>query len=138
MTYCEQCGSTSFDELGFCRGCGARLSGYASAQSQTTPTSHSGKAAGIVLPAEPQQQTIRLWGLGGFVQPEVKNVWVAVLLALFLGPYGLTYCTYLGAFVMLLVSVVAMFYCGLIVNLLILPICAMWAWFAARSANSIY
>jgi hypothetical protein len=137
MTYCESCGSTSFDELGFCRGCGARLPGYA--PTQTAPAAQHKSAYETYLPNRPAlDSTKRPWTIWGFAQPDVRNVWVAVLLALFLGPFGLTYATYLGAFVMLLVSAAATFYCGRTVNLLIFPACAIWAYIAARRANSIY
>jgi hypothetical protein len=142
MTYCEQCGSTSFDEQGFCQGCGARLPGYAPAQApvqaQPAPAVHLGKPPGIVLPEAPKQSII-FSGLWGFAQPDVKNVWVAVVLALVFGPFGMTYSTYVGALVMLAVTFFAWFLVKSAVLLYILPvICAVWAGLAARSANSIY
>lgn len=72
-------------------------------------------------------------------QAQVKNVWVAVMLALFLGPLGMLYCTVPGALVMFAVSVFAMLFLGKIVAFLVVPvICVVWAGLAARSANSIY
>jgi hypothetical protein len=72
-------------------------------------------------------------------QAEVKNVWVAVLLALLLGPLGMLYCTVPGALVMFAVSVFAALFLGKIVAFLLVPVvCAVWAGLAARSANSIY
>jgi hypothetical protein len=136
MTYCEQCGSTSHDEQGFCRGCGTRLPGYAPAQISTAP--HKNAYESYLPIDETLQPTKRIWGLWGFAQPINRNVWVAVILALLFGPFGLTYSTYLGAFVMLIVSIAATIHYGSIANLLTLPACAIWAWFAARSANSIY
>ena len=131
MTYCEQCGSTSHDEQGFCRGCGTRLPGFAPDQPKSSAATHP--------LAEMPQLSTRRWGIWGFTQPEVKNVWVAVLLALFLGPFGMTYSTYLGALVMLAVSVFAVFYLDKVVTWILLPVaCAVWAGLAARSANSIY
>jgi hypothetical protein len=41
----------------------------------------------------------------GLVEVRPKQVWVAVLLALLLGPFGLLYCTITGTIVMLIVSV---------------------------------
>ena len=80
-----------------------------------------------------------LSGLWGVAQPDVKNVWVAVVLALFLGPFGMTYSTYVGALVMLAVSFFAWFLVKSAVVLFLLPvICAVWAGLAAKSANSIY
>ena len=131
MTYCEQCGSTSHDEQGFCRGCGARLPGYGAARN-----------AGVKPIEQAFQQQASAGGAVGpltLAQPQVKNVWVAVLLGLFLGPLGMVYCTYLGAFVMLIAEIVSAIYCGKMVTLVGVPVaCAVWAGLAARSANSIY
>jgi hypothetical protein len=68
------------------------------------------------------------------VQP--KMVWVAVLLALVLGPVGLLYCTMTGTIVMTLVSVMLALLFGRASSLIILPICAVWAWRAARESAS--
>lgn len=61
------------------------------------------------------------------------------MMALLLGPLGMLYCTVPGALVMFAVSVIAILLPGKIVTFfLITVICAIWAGFAARSANSIY
>lgn len=128
MQFCEQCGSTSFDDQGFCRGCGARrgvgaVSGGASMGAQPVSPLEAKTTIGSILLA----------------QPEVKNVWRAVVLALLLGPLGMLYCTYLGAAVMLFASIFAMFLPHtIIVWCLLQVVCCVWAGLAARSANSIY
>jgi len=109
----------------------------ATVEQQSNPTRHS-KPPGIVLPETTPAQS-QLSGTWGVAQPAVKNVWVAVLLALFLGPFGMTYSTYLGALVMLPVSLLAYFYLKSLLAAMLVPvICAVWAGLAARSANSIY
>ena len=129
MNYCEQCGSTSHDEQGFCRGCGARLAGAASAASHPAAS----------LQTLPQIESKATVGSIPLAQPQVKNVWVAVMLALLLGPLGMLYCTVAGALVMFAASVFAMLFLGKIVSFVVVPIaCAVWAGLAARSANSIY
>jgi hypothetical protein len=65
-----------------------------------------------------------------------KHVWVAVLLALLLGPLGLLYCTITGAIVMMIVSVALAFFFGQLSFLITLPICAIWAWRASREIAS--
>jgi hypothetical protein len=131
MQFCEECGSTSFDEQGFCRGCGVRRTGVGAALPAGSATS-----AQPVPPPTDAKATI---GSIPLAEAQVKNVWVAVMLALFLGPLGMTYCTYLGAAVMLFLSIFAAFLPHPIVVLCLLQLaCAVWAGFAARSANSIY
>jgi hypothetical protein len=74
-------------------------------------------------------------------QPQVKSVWVAVLLALLLGPLGMIYSTVAGALVMSAATVVVLFLNndGVWIAAWLLPVvCAVWAGLAARSANSIY
>jgi membrane protein YqaA with SNARE-associated domain len=131
MQFCEQCGSTSFDEQGFCRGCGALL------QEVKSDSSSSSSTATQQVP----QQTESKATIGSIplAQAQVKNVWVAVLLASLLGPLGMLYCTVPGALVMFAVSVFAALFLGKIVAFLAVPAaCAVWAGLAARSANSIY
>jgi len=131
MTYCEQCGSTSFDEQGFCRGCGARPAG-------ANAGSLSGRAAGV-QPVAMQAEAKVTVGSMPLAQAQVKNVWVAVALALFLGPLGMAYCTIPGALVMFAASVFALLFLGKIVTFVVVPaVCAVWAGLAAKSANSIY
>jgi len=85
-------------------------------------------------------EPISLQSIGAvdLAQPQAKNVWVAVMLALLLGPVGMFYCTYLGGFVMIVLSILGDIFIGRYVYWLLLPVCAIWAWFAARSANSVY
>jgi hypothetical protein len=131
LDFCEKCGSTSRDEQGFCRGCGAHITGREAASSSSS--------SAVTQPVPPQAQSKATIGSIPLAQAEVKNVWVAVLLALLLGPLGMLYCTVPGALVMFAVSVFATLFFGKIVVLLLLQvICAVWAGLAARSANSIY
>ena len=131
LDFCEECGSTSRDEQGFCRGCGARLQGdEALSSSSASTTTHA---------VRPQTESKATIGSIPLAEAQVKNVWVAVMLALFLGPLGMIYCTVPGALVMFAASVFALLLPGKIVTfLLITLICAVWAGLAARSANSIY
>ena len=63
-----------------------------------------------------------------------KKVWVAVLLGLLGGPLGLLYCTMTGTLVMLFVSMVLWIKFGDVSSLIVQPVCAIWAWRAAREA----
>ena len=65
-----------------------------------------------------------------------KQVWLAVLLALSFGPIGLYYCTLPGMITMLIVSIALRLWLGELSFLIILPICAVWAWRAARESSS--
>ena len=131
MTYCEQCGSTSFDEQGFCRGCGARPPGLATAGPHSAP----GANPSAISP----QGVVQSVGSIPLAQAQVKSVWRAVVLAFLLGPLGMIYSTALGAVVMAVVSVLAMLFLNNVIAWLLVPaICAVWAGLAARSANSIY
>jgi hypothetical protein len=131
MQFCEHCGSTSFDEQGFCRGCGARPQGNGALSPPSAST-----ATHAVLQQTESKATV---GSIPLAEAQVKNVWVAVMLALFLGPLGMLYCTVPGALVMFAASVIALLLPGKIVTfLLITVICPVWAGLAARSANSIY
>ncbi len=131
VEFCEKCGSTSHDEQGFCRGCGARLR---SAEATSPSTSST-----VTQPVQPQTEPKSAVGSIPLAQPQVKNVWVAVTLAVLLGPLGMLYCTVPGALVMFAASVFAMLFLGKIVAFVVVPIaCAVWAGLAADSANSIY
>jgi hypothetical protein len=61
-----------------------------------------------------------------------KNVWVAGLLALFLGPAGMIYSTPLGTLVMSMVSVPVWIFGGLWLGLLDWAVCILWSVMAAR------
>lgn len=64
-----------------------------------------------------------------------KNVWLAVVLAGLLGPFGLAYATVRGAIIMLVVAIgLAMFTFGL-GFFFVWPFCAVWAWRAAIAHN---
>ena len=129
MNLCEQCGSSSRDRDGFCAGCGARWP-------QAKPN-HAADRAGSkrVLPfAELPVQTSSF----GIFEAGPKKVWAAVLLALLLGPFGLLYCTITGTIVMLIVSLALQLLLGSASFLIVLPICAIWAWRAARECTSAF
>ncbi len=64
-----------------------------------------------------------------------KNVGLAAGLALFFGPLGMCYSTLKGALVMFLVNVVVGFLTLGMGCLLTLPICAFWAYMAAKKYN---
>ncbi len=83
-----------------------------------------------MLPA--QTNSIGLFEVGP------KKVWAAVFLALLLGPFGLLYCTITGTIVMMIVSVALTLILGNASFLIILPICAIWAWRAARECTSAF
>jgi hypothetical protein len=130
MNICEQCGSASRDMSGICAGCGA-------AWRPATPPDAASRSAGrqvsayAKLPAQ-----INAIGLPD-VRP--KKVWVAVSLALLCGPLGLIYCTATGAIVMTIVSIPLTIYLGYwAATLIIAPICAIWAWRAARELSSSF
>jgi hypothetical protein len=72
----------------------------------------------------------------GLFEVRPKQVWLAVLLALVLGPFGLFYSTVAGAITMIIVSIGLQFWWGDFSILLVLPICAVWAWRATREYSS--
>jgi hypothetical protein len=67
-----------------------------------------------------------------------KRVGAAVLFALLFGPIGLLYCTSTGAIVLTIVSIVLMLVLRQASFLVILPICVIWAWRAARESESLF
>jgi hypothetical protein len=135
VTYCEQCGSTSFDVQGFCRGCGAHSN--ASAPHQATSESPIASALNEFSAAPTPASRFSFWDL--ITEPGIKQPWVAVLLALLFGPIGMIYCTYLGAAVMFVAEILAVFFLPKFFMWFVMPVvCAVWAGLAARSANSIY
>ena len=91
---------------------------------------------GIVSAIEDSSRNTGITGLLTDVKP--KQVWIAVLLAVGLGPIGLVYCTITGAIVMLIASIVLGLFFGNFALLLVLPVCALWAWKAARESASMF
>jgi hypothetical protein len=77
-------------------------------------------------------------GSSELLEVRPKQIWVAVLLALFFGPIGLLYCTSTGTIVMLIVSIPATVFFGKASLLIIQPLCAIWAWRAAREQASAF
>jgi hypothetical protein len=129
MKFCEQCGSASHDKDGFCGGCGAKWA-VAVAQGGSEQAGQGQASPYDDLPA--QIASI------GIPAARPKLVWVAVLLALVLGPIGLFYCTITGMIVMLIVAVILQYFIGSISLLIVLPICVFWAWRAAREMSSVF
>jgi hypothetical protein len=129
MNVCAQCGSGSRDKDGICAGCGTawplELPDQAANQSATKHASSFHNLPGKISSA-------------GLMEVRPKLVWVAVLLALTSGPLGLLYCTVPGAIVMLFASVLLYIVFGQASTLIVLPICALWAWKAARESASIF
>ena len=125
MAFCDQCGSSSLDSEGFCRGCGARVS-VAEVSAPSGPAGAQERKASSQKTAAP----IPFFTL---VQPASKNVWVAGLLTLFLGPMGMLYSTRAGCYVMTTISIAMSFTVrGWIPWLIFWPICIIWAVMAAR------
>jgi hypothetical protein len=75
---------------------------HAYAQASADKADTTGR--GIVSAIEDSSRNSGIAGLLTDVKP--KQVWIAVLLAVGLGPIGLVYCTITGAIVMLIASVV--------------------------------
>jgi hypothetical protein len=128
MNLCDQCGSASRDISGFCKGCGAPW--------PLTSTNHSAIPDALKQVKLPSMEPIQIGSMGLLHNVGTKQVWVAVLLALLLGPLGLLYCTITGAIVMMIVSVGLAFLFGQLSFLITLPICAIWAWRASRELSS--
>jgi hypothetical protein len=61
-----------------------------------------------------------------------KNVWVAGLLALFLGPPGMVYSTPLGALIMSVLSIPVWFFGGTFLVVAVWCLCIVWSVLAAR------
>lgn len=74
----------------------------------------------------------------GLEQVKPKRVWLAVGLALLLGPLGMLYSTVAGTFVMVVVSIVLQLWLGDWSYLIVPPICAVWAWWAVREYASVF
>lgn len=128
MDVCENCGSKARNQYGFCEDCGARWR-LVAAPSSATPIASSHPASPLAkFPAEVNSI--------GLVEVRPKQVWVAVLLAISLGPAGLYYSTLPGTIIMLILSIVLRLWLGYLSFLIVWPICAVWAWRAARESSS--
>jgi hypothetical protein len=124
MVLCDQCGSSSRDSAGFCRGCGAPLSsGEFIAPTRSPDTPHS-----AVSDAEPALYLPSI----DLVQPTTKNVWIAALLTLLFGPLGMLYSTVLGGLVMFAVYIFVRLFVGGLWAWAVWPVCIFWAAMAAR------
>ncbi len=132
MEFCAKCGSSSRDKDGFCGGCGAPWA-------LELPTPEARPAGGNPASAAKLLPPLKLQArVGPIALPDVrpKKVWLAVLLGLFVGPLGLLYCTIVGTLVMLFVSMVLWIKFGAASFLIVQPVCALWAWRAARELSS--
>ena len=129
MNICEQCGSSSRDSSGFCAGCRAPW--------PLAIPDHAENRAGSKR-ASPYANLPAKISSAGLVEIRPKTVWAAVLFALFFGPMGLLYCTTTGMIVMTIVSIPLVLLFGRASSLIILPICVIWAWKAARECASIF
>lgn len=130
MDTCEHCGSNARNQYGFCEECGARWRLSAEPSHATAVASSHSASPLAKLPAA--LNSIDL------VEVRPKQVWLAVLLALSLGPVGLYYSTLPGMILMLIVSIALQLWLGDSSFLIILPICAVWAWRAARESSSVF
>jgi hypothetical protein len=106
------------------------------ASAQATADKADTTDRGIVSAIENSSSNSGIAGLLTDVKP--KQVWIAVLLAVGLGPIGLAYCTITGAIVMLIASLVLGLFFGNFALLLVLPVCVLWAWWAARESASMF
>jgi hypothetical protein len=130
MNFCKQCGSASRDKEGFCGGCGARWEEVIPAGAKlhaVQPTS-----ASLVAALSNKTTSSVLFS----TQP--KSIWIAILLAVLFGPFGLIYCTTTGAWVTMILSIILGFFLGKYSLFIMLPTCALWAWKAARDSSSAF
>jgi hypothetical protein len=127
MTYCDQCGSASIDKDGFCGGCGAH---YSIAQ-----LGEKNKANASPAKAEISQLSQVQFPNMQLAQPSEKRLWLAILLATFVGPFGLAYCTLTGAVVMIVVAIAFRLFLGLFSAALAWLICILWAWYAVKRGS---
>jgi hypothetical protein len=120
MPNCRCCGSDF--ELGsrFCQDCGADL------PCVTSPR----------LPAwmEPSD-TVGRAAPAACLPPPPKSLLVASLLAVFFGPFGMIYSTFLGALVMLTASAILAGFTQGTSLLFTWPACVLWSVIAARIYN---
>jgi hypothetical protein len=143
MNFCKECGSTSRDKDGFCGGCGAPWplvpADGESGRSESEPLSPILKE---LSPIQSQSSPLanRPADTRNFVMSDIqpKNVGIAVLLAVLLGPFGLLYCTMTGAIVMTFASIAIWLFFGNLGYLIVPAVCAFWAWRAARESASIF
>jgi hypothetical protein len=130
MNVCEECGSASRDMSGICAGCGA-------AWNPAAPPETSNRSESRQL--SPYAKLSAQIDAIGIPEVRPKKVWVAVSLALLCGPLGLIYCTATGAIVMTILSIILTIYPGFwAATLIVPPLCAIWAWRAARESASIF
>jgi hypothetical protein len=110
---------------GFCRGCGAPPSSVEPVipKAPVDAPNQDSAAAKPVAVVPPIFASDRL---------TAKNVWVAGLLAFFLGPPGMIYSTPIGALIMSVLSIPVWVFGGTILALVAWLVCIIWAVMAAR------
>lgn len=122
MTHCSHCGTQFDNTYRYCKNCGSALTGTLVQRSYARTAPRPFSNAVSVVPV-------------AYAVSRRKSVGGALLLAGVFGPLGMLYSTVLGALVMLFVSIfLGSLTRGLSV-LFTLPVCVIWAGFAAESHN---
>ena len=124
MPFCNECGSTSQDTEGFCRGCGARLRVAAPRAPQEKRIAHT-RSHPLPRPATSLPPV-------DLFPSTSKSVWTAIFRAALLGPIGMLYSTVTGALVMSVVSAIALIFAGGRWMWISWAACIVWAALAAR------
>ena len=124
MPFCDECGSTSQDTEGFCRGCGARL-GIAVPRAPEEKRSARIRSAPLPRPAT-SLPPVNLF------PSTSKSVWTAIFRTALLGPIGMLYSTVTGALVMSVVSAITLIFAGGRWMWISWAACIVWAALAAR------
>jgi hypothetical protein len=124
MPFCDECGSTSQDTEGFCRGCGARLRIAAPGAPQEKRIAHA-RSDPLPRPATSLPPVDLFPSMS-------KSVWMAIFRTALLGPIGMLYSTVTGALVMSAVSAVVLIFAGGRWMWISWAACIVWAAVAAR------
>jgi len=124
MPFCDQCGSTSKDNEGFCKGCGARLA----IPAPSTPQENTGS----LNPSQPTPRPTTLLSSIDLVPLRSKSVWIAIFRTALFGPIGMLYSTVTGALVMAVASAVALIFASGRWLWVTWAVCIVWAALAAR------
>ena len=116
--------------MGFCRGCGASWPLELPAPNE--------KIEGETFPQQARVACSQKTGWRGRLAPSIcltcGQRTLGCVLGLLGGPLGLLYCTMTGTLVMLFVSMVLWIKFGDVSFLIVQPVCAIWAWRAARGS----
>ena len=114
---------------GLCRGCGAKFS--------QAGADNSGKTNSATPGADPFQRLQHELTDVRLELPEPKSVWKALSWTLSFGPFGMVYSTIRGAVIMTIVSGAAAYFLGERTLFITLPICLVWAGYAAWRSGYI-